>query len=132
MTQKHVFSATVCTICGIGFLICVILTICFGDFEKTSVCPEYTIDPTINIGYTFDDLLDAIEWVESKGFVSVSGDCDVFIVNGYMEYENCKAIGAYQITEKYVDDVNMILSGTSSWSSDKRYTYESGEHYTLE
>ena len=46
--------------------------------------------------YTFDDLLDAIEWVESKGDPDAVGD-------------NGKAIGSFQIWKIYVDDVNRIL-----------------------
>ncbi len=45
---------------------------------------------------TFDDLLDAIEWVESKG--------DAWAVGKDGE------VGAYQIKKIYVDDVNRILS----------------------
>jgi hypothetical protein len=44
---------------------------------------------------TFDDLLDAIEWVESKGDPWAVGD-------------NGEAVGAYQIHKIYVDDVNRI------------------------
>jgi hypothetical protein len=44
---------------------------------------------------TFEDLLDAIEWVESKGDPNAIGD-------------NGKAVGAYQIHKIYVDDVNRI------------------------
>ena len=45
-----------------------------------------------------DDLLDAIEWVESRGNASAIGD-------------NGRAVGAYQIHKIYVDDVNRILKG---------------------
>jgi hypothetical protein len=44
---------------------------------------------------TFSDLLDAIEWVESKGDPWAVGD-------------NGDAVGAYQIHEIYVRDVNRI------------------------
>lgn len=44
----------------------------------------------------FNDLLDAIEWVESKGNFSAIGD-------------NGNAVGAYQIWPIYVKDVNRIL-----------------------
>lgn len=53
--------------------------------------------------YTFDDLLDAIEWVESKGDPNAIGD-------------NGKAVGAYQIHKIYIDDVNRIYN--------TRYTYD--------
>ena len=45
--------------------------------------------------FTFDDLLDAIEWVESKGNPWAVGD-------------DGAAVGAYQIHKIYVDDVNRI------------------------
>ncbi|KKL80183.1 hypothetical protein LCGC14_2007340, partial [marine sediment metagenome] len=59
---------------------------------------------------TFDDLLDAIEWVESKGDPVAVG-------------KNGEA-GAYQITERYIDDVNRILGKNKytyedKWNSDK-------------
>ena len=43
----------------------------------------------------FEDMLDAIEWVESKGDPWAVGD-------------DGKAVGAYQIHKIYVDDVNRI------------------------
>ena len=56
---------------------------------------------------TFDDMLDAIEWVESKGDAEAIGD-------------NGKAVGSFQIWKIYVDDCNRILkiNGES-----KRVTY---------
>lgn len=51
--------------------------------------------------HTFEDLLDAIEWVESKGDANAVGD-------------NGNAIGAYQLWKIYVDDVNWILKLRSS------------------
>ncbi len=46
--------------------------------------------------FTFDDLLDAIEWVESKGDANAVGD-------------DGDAVGAYQLHKIYVDDVNRIV-----------------------
>ncbi len=46
-------------------------------------------------GPTFDDLLDAIEWVESRGDANAVGD-------------NGRAVGAYQIHQIYIDDVRRI------------------------
>lgn len=46
-------------------------------------------------GYSLENLLDAIEWVESKGVATAIGD------DG--------EIGAYQLKEIYVDDVNRIV-----------------------
>lgn len=51
--------------------------------------------PPIQAGPSFDDLLDAIEWVESKGDPWAIGD-------------NGNAIGAYQLSKIYVDDCNRI------------------------
>jgi len=61
------------------------------DFEAVSILDGMTVD-----GYTFDDLLDAIEWVESEG-------------NGDAVGDNGDAIGAYQIHKAYVDDVNSYI-----------------------
>lgn len=55
---------------------------------------------------TFDDLLDAIEQVESGGDPNAVGD-------------NGKAIGAYQIHKIYVDDVNRILE-LNGWTIKSR------------
>ncbi len=43
--------------------------------------------------FTFDDLLDAIEWVESKGDTNAVGD-------------NGRAVGAYQIHHCFVEDAS--------------------------
>jgi len=53
---------------------------------------------------TFNDLLDAIEWVESGGDSNVVGD-------------NGNAVGSFQIWKIYVRDVNRILGYD-------KYTYE--------
>lgn len=59
--------------------------------------PEIVADIDQNpVEATFEDLLDAIEWVESKGKPNAIGDGGA-------------AIGAYQIHKIYVDDVNRIL-----------------------
>jgi len=55
--------------------------------------PSTAVSPS---GHTFDDLLDAIEWVESKGDPRAIGD-------------NGNAVGSFQIWKIYVDDVNRIL-----------------------
>ena len=65
---------------------------------------------------TFDDLLDAIEWVESRGDANAVGDpkpWGIYIDNYGQEVSKgieYQAIGAYQIHKIYVDDVNRILS----------------------
>lgn len=53
--------------------------------------------------HNFEHLLDAIEWVESKGNINAIGD-------------NGKAVGCMQIHKIYVDDVNRILGRN-------KYTY---------
>jgi len=58
--------------------------------------------------YSFEDLLDAIEQVESKGNANAVGD-------------NGNAVGAYQIWKIYVDDVNRIL-GEDIFAYDDRYS----------
>ena len=59
--------------------------------------------PIISPTYSFEDLLDAIEQVESNGDPDAVGD-------------NSNAVGSFQIHKIYVDDVNRILDG-------KRYSY---------
>ena len=56
---------------------------------------------------TFDDLLDAIEWVESKGNSNAVGD-------------GGDAIGAYQIHKVYVRDCNRIC-GRETYTYEDRY-----------
>lgn len=51
---------------------------------------------------TFDDFLNAIEWIEPGGHADAIGD-------------NGRAVGAYQIHKIYVDDVNRILKKLSIW-----------------
>jgi hypothetical protein len=58
--------------------------------------------------YTFDDLLDAIEWIESKGDANAVGD-------------NGNAIGAYQIHKIYVRDINRFL-GWNRFEYEDRYS----------
>ncbi len=53
-------------------------------------------DSPVEQRIAFESLLDAIEWVESRGNASAVGD-------------NGDAIGAYQIHKIYVDDCNRIL-----------------------
>jgi hypothetical protein len=63
--------------------------------EVQRQCNE-SIDSMADFDYTKDDeLLDAIEWVESKGDAFAIGD-------------NGEAVGAYQLHKIYVDDHNRI------------------------
>ena len=56
---------------------------------------------------TFDDLLDAIEWVESKGDANAIGD-------------NGRAVGAYQIYPCYVEDVRWGYGHRGRFEDDDR------------
>lgn len=69
--------------------------------EQEGVVAGQTPEIVADIGQntaeaTFDDLLDAIEWVESKGDANAVGD-------------NGNAVGSFQIWKIYVDDVNRLL-----------------------
>lgn len=64
--------------------------------------------------HSFEDLLDAIEWVESKGRAGMMGDAEPVVLElkvGAVVEINYRAIGAYQLHKIYVDDVNRILKG---------------------
>ena len=65
-------------------------------------------DIVIKIKGSFNDLLDAIEYVESGGDANAVGN-------------NGKAIGAYQLKKIYVDDCNRILDIYND--DDRRFTY---------
>ncbi len=81
---------------------CIIVALClwaaYGIVKVFSTLPESGLAGSQSVGpaRTFDDLLDAIEWVESKGDANVVGD-------------GGKAIGSFQIHKIYVDDVNRII-----------------------
>lgn len=73
---------------------------------------------------SFEDLLDAICWVESRCEEYMMGDAEPIVIEkkiGATAKVNYRAIGAYQIHESYVDDVNRILG---LQGSDKQFTYE--------
>jgi hypothetical protein len=61
------------------------------DQAKDEATPEVTVTE----GHSFDDLLDEIEWKESKGIATAVGD------NGF-------AVGAYQLHNIYVHDYYRI------------------------
>ena len=75
--------------------------------RPTSGQPEASL-PTVEAAtYSLDDLLDAIEWVESKGEANAIGDGE--------------AVGAYQIHKIYVDDLNRF----SDWFAYRaKYNYD--------
>ncbi len=69
-----------------------------GKTKLRGVADSVLPPPTAkSSGPTFDDLLDAIEWIESKGDANSVGD-------------NGNAVGAYQLHKIYVDDVNRSLA----------------------
>jgi hypothetical protein len=73
------------------------LKVVIGNEERTTTFEE--LFKWMGFGepsYAITDLLDAIEWVESRGDP-----------NAVCPDECC--VGAYQLTESYVDDANMIL-----------------------
>ncbi len=68
--------------------------------------------PATPAGATFEDLLDAICWVESDCEAGMMGDAEPIILErkvGATAEINYRAIGAYQLHKIYVDDVNRIL-----------------------
>ena len=72
--------------------------------------------PQSPIQATFDDLLDAIEFVESRGDPNAIGD-------------NGNAIGAYQIWKIYVRDANRIL-GWGKYSYEDRWERDKSREMT--
>jgi hypothetical protein len=94
--------------------------------------------------FTFDDLLDAIAWVESKGGRKIYGDyqiakdyeleaggiyplretgegyCPIYFDPEKNAYYKADAVGDFQLHKIYVDDVNRIMQ---HWGWDESYTY---------
>jgi hypothetical protein len=103
MIMKQAIILSTLMICITAILVAGILT---GQIElNDESIPEaevVTEDPT------FSDLLDAIEYVESKGKADAVGD-------------GGDAIGAYQIHKIFVDDVNRILK---LQGIDRRFFYQ--------
>ncbi len=77
-----------------------------GDKEVPLFADKIPTEPS------FDDLLDAIEWVESRGDANAIGD-------------NGRAVGAYQIHKIFVDDLNRIykLQHNDKYSSCLQWRY---------
>ncbi len=88
----------ICSTLGIGLILAISYVAAFCVKMKiSSPSPKASVvSPPPTAEATFEDLLDAIEWVESRGDANAVGD-------------NGKAIGAYQIHKIYVDGVNRIL-----------------------
>jgi hypothetical protein len=89
-----------------GFVVLYVISIIVNKTVPPESTRKQPAPPVVH--YTVDDLLDAIEWVESRGDANAIGD-------------GGKAVGAYQIHKIYVDDCNRILklNGES-----KRVTYD--------
>jgi len=98
MTENQKYSGWVCSICGFGFVIIVAITAVLGRPKDNQVISMGNVFNTTvaTPSYSFDDLLDAIEWVESRG--AANAVCP----------DGC-CVGAYQLTEIYVDDANRIM-----------------------
>ena len=101
---------------GLVFLLCVAMYVKLIELvsERASVIKE---EPQATEGHiaqtekkaTFEDLLDAIEWVESGGRWWAVGD-------------DGKAVGAYQLHTIYVDDVNRIICAKAFLYADRTDT----------
>lgn len=85
----------------------------------TSTVTEGQSGTTGTEPHTLDDLLDAIEWVESKGDPFAIGD-------------NGEAVGAYQIHKIYVDDVNRINRAKSKHKYQYPYEARYSHHLSRE
>lgn len=70
--------------------------IAIGEEQPPSNEPIKAPSEPVERQTTFEDLLDAIEWVESRGDAGAVGD-------------NGEAVGSFQIHKIYVDDVNRII-----------------------
>lgn len=121
----------------------------FAHSDSASV-PSYPLSQAgVESSCTMDDLLDAIEWVESRGDANALGDKVIlkvltkenflhYLENEYNQHKTnwigyqaaseemvevyeYQAVGSFQIHKIYVDDVNRILK---TQGSDQRYTYE--------
>jgi hypothetical protein len=89
--MKHTIQAIAIIIIG--------LTLIIHQLNREIHISTDEATPEVEVGrdaFTFSDLLDAIEWVESKGKADAVGD-------------NGNAVGSFQIWKIYVDDVNRIL-----------------------
>ena len=80
--------------------------------QGVSMEATWTEEQATDSAFTFEDLLDAIEWVESKGDAGAIGD-------------NGEAVGAFQISKIYVDDVNRIgkLKNKDKYLSSTKWEY---------
>jgi len=133
MNGKYIANAFV-----LGFLLGGTLMLFAAKSKIKDVRAEYDTPGTEQQptdGPTFEDLVNALEFVESKGDANAVGDYKETIIHDkdmtddtkdpddpWYKYRNklvvgeYRAVGAYQIHKIYVDDVNRILR-------EDRYTY---------
>ena len=91
----------------IVLIITILSAIAGGIYRKVRLAKTGT--PSVQQS-SFEDLLDAIEWVESKGDANAKGD-PIMRTTGFPKYEEWteyRAVGSFQIWKIYVDDVNRI------------------------
>ena len=122
MTGKQYQWIISCLICTTPFLLCAFCVV-IRTTKDPLITPVQHQQELVIKKHTFDDLLDAIEWVESRGDTNTVGDND-------------EAVGTYQIHKIYVDDVNKILKRLNIWLSfsyddrwDKKKSREMIRHY---
>ena len=98
------------------------IAIIFGTRKEAAELPAKE-DAGAADAPSFEDLLDAIEWVESKGHADAKGDlvsipCPDGIQGCLIFHQEYQAVGAFQIHKIYVDDVNRIQrlqGGNKRW-----------------
>ncbi len=105
-------SPVVLMLYGVACITIGALLVYFGEkYDKSSFSPPEPGRQTVRLPspaqYTFEDLLDAIEWVESKRDANVIGD-------------NENAVGSFQIWNIYVDDCNRLLGRHEFATEDRR------------
>lgn len=101
-TEKHAIAS-----CMMGTFL---LGLSFGIFGTIAIVMSDEPKPTDQ----FEALLDAIEWVESKGDANAIGD-------------NGNAVGSFQIWPIYVDDCNRILGRNEFTLEDRKSRERSRE-----
>ena len=101
-----------------------------ATFDESSVKSQGQLEDESRA--EFERFLDAIEWVESKGDANSMGDfqsipCPEGRLGCLVYHGEYQAIGAYQLTEAYVDDVDSRFResyGMSVFDYSDRYDKE--------
>ena len=101
----------ICWCCAILALSLIVIKYTPPHSEAGGSPPLSSNAPSASL-ITFEDLLDAIEWVESRGDANAVGD-------------GREAIGAFQIWKIYVDDLNQIYKAkhTDKYSHPMHWDY---------